>query len=378
MSEQPVLFSEKACVSGAGSNGKKIAIATLNAEKSLNSLSLDMVDLISAEADKWESDDSIVAILLDSAGDRALAAGGDIRMLYESMVECGDNYNAYATDFFSREYRLNHRMHNFPKPIIVWGNGIVMGGGMGLLEGGDFRVVTESTRIAMPEVTIGLLPDVGGTWFLNQARGNSGLFLALTGAQINATDALYTGLADVFIPHAEKTAMLDQLAALNWQSSADENRVQMGEVLDALQDQHQAMLPEGQIEQHMSWIEEVTSGSTLEEVVAAITAYEGDNKWLSRAVATLKRGCPASVFLSYELNQRGRSLPLNECLKLELIGTVNCAKYGVFREGIRAQIIEKDNTPSFQPATLAELTAEMREQYLTWPWADKSSPLEDL
>ena len=115
----------------------------------------DMVDLISAEADKWESDDSIVAILLDSAGDRALCAGGDIRMLYESMVECSDNYNAYLTDFFSREYRLNHRLHNFPKPMIVWGNGIVMGGGLGLLEGGDFRVVTENTRIAMPEVTIG-------------------------------------------------------------------------------------------------------------------------------------------------------------------------------------------------------------------------------
>lgn len=373
MSEQPVLFSEKPC-----GDGKKIAIATLNAEQSLNSLSLEMVDLIAAEADKWEADDSIVAILLDSAGDRAFAAGGDIRMLYESMVECGENYNAYATDFFSREYRLNHRLHNFPKPMIAWGNGIVMGGGMGLLEGADFRVVTESTRIAMPEVTIGLLPDVGGTWFLNQARGNSGLFLALTGALINATDALYAGLADVFIPHAEKATMLDQLAALSWTSSADENRAQMSTVLDALQSQHQTLLPDAQLETHMAWIEEVTSGASLEAVTAAITTYEGDNKWLSRAVATLKRGCPASVFLAYELNKRGRDLPLSECLKLELIGTVNCAKYGVFREGIRAQIIEKDNTPNFQPATLAELTTEMREQYLTWPWADRDNPLADL
>lgn len=373
MSEQPVLFTEKAC-----SDGKKIAIATLNAEQSLNSLSLEMVDLISAEADRWETDGSIVCILLDSAGDRALAAGGDIRMLYESIVECGDGYNAYATDFFSREYRLNHRLHNFPKPVIVWGNGIVMGGGMGLLEGGDFRVVTESTRIAMPEVSIGLLPDVGGTWFLNQARGNSGLFLALTGAQINAADALYIGLADVFIPHAEKAAMLDGLAALNWDTSADKNRKLIGEVLAELEKTHRSLLPKGQLEQHMDWIEEVTAGSSLEQVIAAITAYEGDNKWLSRAVATLQRGCPASVFLAYELNQRGRDLALSECLKLELIGTVNCAKYGVFREGIRAQIIEKDNNPRFQPPTLAGLTSEMREQYLTWPWADRPHPLADL
>lgn len=373
MSEQPVLFSEKAC-----GNGKKIAIATLNAEKALNSLSLEMVDMISAQAEQWESDDSIVCILLDSAGDRAFAAGGDIRMLYESMVECGENYNAYATDFFSREYVLNHRLHNFPKPIIAWGNGFVMGGGMGLFEGADFRVVTESTRIAMPEVTIGLLPDVGGTWFLNQTRGNSGLFLALTGAQINAADAMYTGLADVFIPHAEKAAMLDKLATLDWTANADDDRKLMTVALDALQSQHQALLPAGQLEPHMSWIDEVTSGANLEEVVAAIIAYAGDNKWLSRAVGTLKKGCPVSVFLAYELNQRGRDLPLNECLKLELIGTVNCAKYGVFREGIRAQIIEKDNKPDFKPATLDELSTDMREQYLTWPWADKPNPLADL
>jgi len=356
VSEQPVLFSEKAC-----GNGKKIAIATLNAEKALNSLSLEMVDMISAQTALWEADDSIVCILLDSAGDRAFAAGGDIRMLYESMVECGENYNAYATDFFSREYVLNHRLHNFPKPIIAWGNGFVMGGGMGLFEGADFRVVTESTRIAMPEVTIGLLPDVGGTWFLNQTRGNSGLFLALT-----------------VIPHAEKAAMLDALATLDWTANADDDRKLMTVALDALQSQHQALLPAAQLEPHMSWIDEVTSGANLEAVVAAITAYEGDNKWLSRAVSTLKRGCPVSVFLAYELNQRGRDLPLNECLKLELIGTVNCAKYGVFREGIRAQIIEKDNKPNFQPATLAELSSEMREQYLTWPWADKPNPLADL
>jgi enoyl-CoA hydratase/carnithine racemase len=373
VSEQPVLFSEKAC-----GKGKKIAIATLNAEKALNSLSLEMVDMISAQAEHWETDDSVVCILLDSAGDRAFAAGGDIRMLYESMVECGENYNAYATDFFSREYRLNHRLHNFLKPIIAWGNGFVMGGGMGLFEGADFRVVTESTRIAMPEVTIGLLPDVGGTWFLNQTRGNSGLFLALTGAQINATDALYTGLADVFIPHVEKAVMLDTLAELNWTANTEDDCRQIALALDTLQNQHKELLPAAQLEPHMRWIDDVTSGANLEAVVGAITAYDGDDKWLSRAVGTLKKGCPVSIFLAYELNQRGRELPLNECLKLELIGTVNCAKYGVFREGIRAQIIEKDNKPNFNPATLAELTGDMRQQFLTWPWTDKPNPLANL
>lgn len=373
MSEPAVVFREISCA-----DGKKIAHATLNAEKSLNSLSLEMVDLLAAEADQWERDDSIVCILLDGAGDKALAAGGDIRMLYESMVESGAGYNRYATEFFSREYRFNYRMHNFPKPIIVWGNGIVMGGGMGLLEGGALRVVTESTRIAMPEVTIGLLPDVGGTWFLNQARGNSGLFLALTGAQINATDALYANLADVFVPHGEKATVLDRLAATSWSDDADRNRDQIETLLKGLESQYRAMLPAGQLEGHMDWIEHVTAGNSLEEIVAAITAYDGDDKWLSRAVATLKSGCPASVYLSYELNRRGRGLPLNECLKLELNGTVNCARLGVFREGVRALIIEKDNNPRFVPATLAELSDEMREQYITWPWPDRPHPLADL
>ncbi|MBQ0798847.1 MAG: enoyl-CoA hydratase/isomerase family protein [Porticoccaceae bacterium] len=379
ISEQAVLFSEKRCVGSS----KKIAIATLNAEKSLNSLSLAMVDLIAAEADKWAADDNIVAVLIDSAGDRAFAAGGDIRMLYESMVECGENYNAYATDFFSREYRLDYRLHNFTKPIITWGNGFVMGGGMGVFEGGAFRVVTENTRIAMPEIGVGLFPDVGGSYFLNQARGNTGLFLAMTGAQINANDAIYTGLADVFIPHGEKVAMLDSLAELEWVSSAESNRESINRELVAvalakIENQHEDQLPASQLQAHEGWIESVTSKDSLEAVSAAISAYDGDDKWLSRAVSSHQRGCPVSIFLAYELHQLGKNLPLADVFRLELIAAINCCKYGVFQEGVRAQIIEKDNAPNFVPATLAELSAEIREQYLSSPWADGAHPLADL
>lgn len=370
--EQPVLFSEKTC-----GDGHKIAIATLNAEKSLNSLSLEMVDLLSAEADRWAGDDSVVAVLIDSAGDRAFAAGGDIRMLYESMVACGENYNAYATDFFSREYRLDYRLHHFPKPVITWGNGFVMGGGMGVFEGGDFRVVTENTRIAMPEIGVGLFPDVGGTWFLNQARGNTGLFLAITGAQINANDAMYIGLADVFIPHREKGAMLDALAAADWSDNADANRKQMGILLAALQAQYPDQLPAEQLKPHEKWIEDVCSGDTLEAVSTAITAYGGDDKWLSRAVSSHQAGCPVSIFLAYELNRRGKNMALADVFRLELIAAINCCKYGVFQEGVRAQIIEKDNAPKFEPATLAGITPQIREQYLTAPWTG-DHPLADL
>lgn len=373
VSEQAVLFSERSC-----GDGHRIAIATLNAEKALNALSLEMVDRLGAQLDRWEADPGIAALLIDSVGDRAFSAGGDIRRLYESMVEHGEDENPYARDFFSREYRLDHRLHNAPMPVITWGNGFVMGGGMGVYQGGDFRVVTERSKLAMPEISIGLFPDVGGTWFLNRTRDNSGLFLGLTGAQINATDALFVGLADVFLAHQDKGAVLDELAALAWAEDPDARRAQIDQVLRDRERQRQELLPAAQLEPHAAWVAAVSACATLDEASAAITAYAGDDPWAQRAVATHGRGCPVSIFLAHELNRRGRGLALADALRLELVAALNCAKYGNFREGVRAQIIDKDNSPRFAPATLAELTPDIRQQYLTPPWGDAPHPLADL
>jgi enoyl-CoA hydratase/carnithine racemase len=373
VTEPSVIFSERACT-----GGKKIVIATLNAEKALNALSLEMVDLLSARLDQWETDPGIVAILIDSVGDRAFSAGGDIRMLYESMVEHGEGENPYARDFFSREYRLDYRLHHSRIPIITWGNGFVMGGGMGVYQGGDFRVVTEHSRLAMPEISIGLFPDVGGTWFLNRTRDNAGLFLGLTGAQLNATDALYVGLADTFAPHAGKAMLLKRLALLEWSADPGERHAQIEGALRWLLREFHDQLPLPQLELHAEWIATVTESATLADASAAILAYAGDDKWLQRAVATHRRGCPVSIFLAYELNRRGRDLPLADAFRLELVAALNCAKYGVFREGVRAQIIDKDNAPRFVPATLAELTPAIQQQYLTPPWGAAPHPLADL
>ncbi len=373
MSDQPVIFSARDCA-----DGRRIAIATLNAEKALNALSLEMVDLLSAQLDRWEADPGVVAILIDSVGDRAFSAGGDIRMLYESMVEHGAGENPYARDFFSREYRLDHRLHHSPIPIITWGNGFVMGGGMGVYQGGDFRIVTEHSKLAMPEITIGLFPDVGGTWFLNRTRDHSGLFLGLTGAQINAADALHVGLADVFIPHAEKARMVERLAALAWADAAAARKAQIAALLRELEHDGRERLPAAQVPAHAEWIARVTSAGNLAEASAAITAYAGDDAWAQRAVATHRRGCPVSIFLAHELHRRGRGLLLADALRLELVAALNCAKYGVFREGVRAQIIAKDNAPRFDPATLVELTPALQRQYLTPPWGDAPHPLADL
>ena len=190
-------------------DGNKIVEIQLNAERSLNALTLDMIDLIQPKLDAWKEDDSVVCVLFDSAGEKAFCAGGDVVNLYKSMVGEGDPN--FPTDFFTREYILDHTIHTYPKPIICWGNGIVMGGGMGLMNGCSHRVVTEKTHMAMPEVTIGLYPDVGGSWFLNHMPGRTGLFLGLTGNRMNAADALFLGLADRFIASELRGQVVEKL-----------------------------------------------------------------------------------------------------------------------------------------------------------------------
>ena len=188
----PVLFEERA----AGSY--RIGIATLNAPGTLNGLSLAMVDALAAKLDAWAGDSGLVLVVLRGAGDKAFCAGGDLHALYAGMREAGVGGRAavdplsipYAREFFAREYRLDYQIHAYPKPILCWGQGIVMGGGIGLMAGASHRVVTETSRLAMPEIGIGLFPDVGGSWMLARAPGASGRFLALTGASINAADAI--------------------------------------------------------------------------------------------------------------------------------------------------------------------------------------------
>src|SRR5690606_15192614 len=189
-----------------------IGIATLNVPRALNALSLEMIDLLKMQLDDWQQDARIAAVWLDAEGDKAFCAGGDVVRLYQSMVDTptGER-NHYAEAFFGREYQLDYLLHTYGKPVICWGHGIVMGGGLGLMSGCSHRVVTEKSRIAMPEITIGLHPDVGGSWFLSRMPGRTGLFLGLTGANINAADALYIGLADRAIGSGLKAQVFDAL-----------------------------------------------------------------------------------------------------------------------------------------------------------------------
>ena len=361
----------------AAANGKSIGIATLNVEKKLNSLNQDMVALLTAQFTQWQTDDSIACVWLQGAGEKAFCAGGDVKCLRDRIDEVGPQEALpYVQAFFENEYRLDYMIHRYAKPIICWGHGIVMGGGIGLMSGASHRVVTETSRMAMPEITIGLYPDVGGTWFLNHAPGRTGLFLGLTGANFNAADALFVGMADRFVPSTQKQSVLDALLQQSWSDSAVDNGALISSVLREYEDLSQ--LPAGNVREHYDLIQSVTDGDTTAQVVANILAIESDEKWLQKAVSTLKAGCPTTAHLVFEQLRRGKKLSLPGVFQMELVMSLQCALHPDFPEGVRALLVDKDGAPKWQHESVASVSAQWVDEHFQSPWTDGVNPLADL
>lgn len=365
MTEQsPVLFQEL-----PAGNDHTIAVATLNAPKAINSLNLTMAELLYQQLLAWQQDSKVAVVLLRGSGDKGFCAGGDVLQLRESSVNADDR----ARDFFTQEYRLDYLIHTYTKPIVVWGHGIVMGGGLGLMAGASHRVVTEKTRLAMPEITIGLYPDVGGSWFLNRMPGKVGLFLALTGASINAADTQFVGLADHALNYSQWQAVLDKLQNSNWQQCAFE---QTSNVLLELQQQASDM-PVSKVREQFDTINQLCTASSQEAILNNIIQYNGQDEWLQKAAATLANGCPTTAKLVFEQLNKTKHLSLKEIFQLELIISCNCMRFGNFAEGVRALLVDKDKSPHFNPATLSEVTQEFVLAHFQAPWSGEN-PLADL
>ncbi|MFZ5724008.1 MAG: enoyl-CoA hydratase/isomerase family protein [Pseudomonadota bacterium] len=368
----PVLFEEI-----PAADGYVIARATLNAEKSINSLTLEMIDLLDERLRRWADNPQIACVFLDGAGDKGFCAGGDVRRLYESAKSCGaDTPNDYARDFFGREYRLDHRIHTYAKPLVAWGHGVVMGGGVGLLAGASHPVVTETTRFAMPEITIGLFPDVGGSFFLNRMPGRSGLFLGLTGAQCNASDVLFLGLADRFIPHAQRQAVVEALAAAAWTDSPACNRAIVGKVLRTAERRAGIERPLSNVRAHLDLIRQLTDADSCEAVVAQILACDSADPWIQRAQKTLRGGCPVTALLVWEQIRRAKHLSLADVFRMELVIAVQCLRHPDFAEGVRALLIDKDGAPAWQHPDVASVPQNYLDEFFSTPFA--KHPLADL
>ena len=371
----PVLFEQK-----LAGGGRFVGVATLNAEKSLNSLNLEMVKLLYAQLREWAVDPAIACVVLRGAGEKAFCAGGDIRSLYTARREHpGALPNPSNLEFFSQEYRLDHFIHEFPKPVLVWGSGIVMGGGLGLMAGASHRVVTETSRVAMPEITIGLFPDVGGSYFLSRMPRAFGLFLALSGASINGNDLKLAGLADHFVKSTDRDAIFAALEKVEWTDDGKVNGRLLAKLLEDFSARATEALPKSNLATHRAELEQLTAGTTLAEVHAAITGYAGEDAWLAKAAKSLAAGSPTTAGLVWELLERAKGLSLAEVFRMELVVALQCCAHPDFVEGVRALLIEKDNAPKWSPATLAELRPDYVAEHFVAPvWPTGEHPLADL
>ncbi len=355
----------------ATADGRILVELRLNAPKSLNALNGDMIAELQQHLVQCEDNPDIVAVILDSVGEKAFCAGGDVVGLRSDCL-AGDA-EAVATAFFEAEYRLDHTIHSYSKPIIGWGSGIVMGGGMGLLCGCSHRVVTETTMMAMPEITIGLYPDVGGSWFLNRAPGRTGLFMGLTGARLNAADACFVGFADRILRSEQREDMLQRLLQSDWDGDgfAAVQGVLKTLEADARVDSQSA------VRKHFDLIQQLTDYSSVVDISNAIFAMDcRDDQWLSRAQKSLRHGSPLAAHLIFEQLKKTRHLSLTEVFQDELILSVQCCLQEEFFEGVRALLVDKDGAPAWRFATIESVEREVIDSCFDIPWMEH--PLEDL
>ncbi len=357
----------------ATGSGHVLAEARLSSESTLNALSLPMIDIFLPALRRWEADDSVVAVLVTGAGDRAFSAGGDIQALYRAMVKnhrAGSRVDDYPFRFFEHEYRLDYRLHTYPKPVVAIGQGVVMGGGLGVFSGARYRIVTETSRIAMPEVTIGLFPDAGATWLLHGMPRHLATFLAVTGAHMNAADALAAGVGTHAVPAGERLDVRRLLEQLPWQGQA---RADHELVHGCLAELRVPPLPSPRIGDVPSLVTE--EGTTM-EVVERVRALAGRSEWIDGAIAVMNRGCPTSVGIVVEQLKRARRLTLADCFRLEMVVASRCAEHPDFAEGVRALIIDKDNAPHWRYPDVESLPEDYVAEHFQPPW--RHNPLEDL
>ena len=317
---------------------------TLNRPRALNALDLGMIGALADALDRWESDDAVGLVLLDGAGDRGLCAGGDVRGLHRQIVS-GD---AEATGaFFRSEYALNARIAEYPKPFVALADGITMGGGIGLAGHAAVRIVTERSRLAMPETRIGFTPDVGGTWLLSRAPGRLGEYFALTGATMDAADALYTGLADHVLP----SERLDDLrAALAGSTHPPAGR--LAGFLGAAAEKPAGPAP---IESHRAWIDDAFAADEVGGIVGRLRARP--EAAASATADLLGELSPTALAVTLAAVRRARELPdLRAVLAQEYALVLWFATTQPdLVEGIRAQLIDKDRSPRWRPASIDAL-----------------------
>ena len=333
-------------------------IIRLNRPKAINAMTLEMSMGIDAALDRFEADPAVAVVVLEGAGERGLCAGGDIRGLYESSKVNGD----LGKVFWRQEYIMNARIAAFGKPYIAYMDGLVMGGGVGLSAHGRHRIVTEKTRLAMPEVGLGFFPDVGGTWLLSRAPGELGAYFGLTGQTMNGPDAIHARFADAVVPTERWPALREVLT-----------KVRPGAVsleIDQLIAGFATGETAGPVAAQQAKIDAWFAHDRMHDIFVAL---EADGSELALAtLKTLKEKSPRGMVVTLKLLRLARkATSLQECLVREYRAALEVFRSDDFREGVRAAIIDKDRNPSWTPPNVDQVTPEMLERYLAEIGADE-------
>lgn len=333
----------------------RIGHLTLNRPSGLNALTLDMVRGVRGYLDAWALDNHIQAVVLRGAGERGFCAGGDIRSLYDSF-KAGDTVHE---QFFAEEYALDQCLHHYRKPVLAVMDGYTLGGGMGLAQGAELRLVTERTRLAMPEVGIGYFPDVGASYFLSRVPGEIGTYLGVTGVQIEAADALYCGLADWFL-ESECLATLDErLDKLEWSSSPLKD---LQGVLAKLGVQTLPGAPLNRLRPAIDHFFGLPDIASMIEQLQAVTVADS-HQWAENTAHLMQTRSPLAMSVTLELLRRGRHMSLDECFAMELHLDQQWFEHGDLIEGVRALLIDKDKKPRWNPPTLELLEPARVERF---------------
>jgi enoyl-CoA hydratase len=337
-----------------------LAILTINRPNALNALTLDNYRRFAPALRAWARDPSVHVVVVRGAGERAFCAGGDVRAVYEAGRGIGGNRDLPAV-FFREEYELIRCIHRFPKPYIAVMDGITMGGGVGISVNGAYRIATERTLFAMPETAIGLFPDVGATRFLNRSPGEIGRYLGLTGARLNAADSLYCGFATQFVPHERVEEMIAALGRIAWETPSEHGQI------DAALARFAVDPGPAPLAALRPAIDRCFAGDSVEEILDALAVEAGAGgahaRWAAQTRAGLLTKSPTSLKVTLRQLMIGRDYDLEAALALEYRLTQHVMAAHDFYEGVRAMLIDKDQTPRWHPPTLAEVSDSAVDAY---------------
>ncbi|GAN79253.1 enoyl-CoA hydratase/isomerase family protein [Acidocella aminolytica] len=321
----------------------------LNRPMTINALTPEMVHNIAKALDQFANASEIAAVLVTGAGKRGLCAGGDIRALYEHRASGPE----FGMAFFRDEYRLNAQIAKFPKPYIAFMNGITMGGGVGISSHGSVRIVTETTKLAMPETGIGFFPDIGASWMLSHGPGEVGTYLALTGQIIDGADAIFSGLADYFIESTHLPALREELTTLPRTASPEDMHSLARKFAQPLA---------APLAQHKEEIDECFHFNDAKQIVSALE--KSGTSFAQQTLETLKQKSPTGMQVALRLLRQAKtSDTLKTCLQREYDACEQVLRSDEFYEGIRAAVIDKDRRPNWNPASLDEVTEAVIASY---------------